>query len=48
MPLPLPVGEYRIAAWAGVSDDFEIPELVPENLTGRFDSKNETGRVIGA
>ena len=41
MPLPLPVGEYRIAAWAGVSDDFEIPELVAgkstlEDLTVRM------------
>lgn len=33
MPLPLPVGEYRIAAWAGVSDDFEMPELVAGKST---------------
>lgn len=49
MPLPLPAGEYRIAAWAGMSDDFEMPEPVAgkttlEDLTVR----NETGRVIGA
>ena len=33
MPLPLPVGEYRITAWAGVSDDFEMPELVAGKST---------------
>ena len=33
MPLPLPVGEYRIAAWAGVSDDFEMPEPVAGKTT---------------
>ena len=41
MPLPLPVGEYRIAAWAGMSDDFEMPEPVAgktplEELTVRM------------
>lgn len=33
MPLPLPVGEYRIAAWAGLSDDFEMPEPVAGKTT---------------
>lgn len=33
MTLPLPVGEYRIAAWAGMSDDFEMPELVAGKST---------------
>ena len=33
MPLPLPVGEYRIAAWAGMSDDFEMPEPVAGKTT---------------
>ena len=33
MPLPLPAGEYRIAAWAGVSDDFEMPEPVAGKTT---------------
>ena len=33
MPLPLPAGEYRIAAWAGMSDDFEMPELVAGKST---------------
>ena len=38
MPLDLPLGEYRISAWGGMSDDFEIPRLVvgqstPEDLT---------------
>ena len=33
MPLPLPAGEYRIAAWAGMSDDFEMPELVAGKTT---------------
>lgn len=41
MPLSLPVGEYRIAAWAGMSDAFEMPELVVgksilEDLTVRM------------
>lgn len=41
MPLQLPVGEYRIATWAGMSDDFEMPELVAgkstlEDLTVRM------------
>lgn len=41
MSLQLPVGEYRIAVWAGMSDDFEIPELVAgkstlEDLTVRM------------
>ena len=41
MPLPLPVGEYRIAAWAGMSDAFEMPEPVAgkstlEDLTVRM------------
>lgn len=41
MPLQLPVGEYRIATWAGMSDDFEMPELVVgkstlEDLTVRM------------
>lgn len=38
MPLDLPLGEYRISAWGGMSDDFEMPRLVvgqstPEDLT---------------
>ena len=33
MPLPLPTGEYRIAAWAGMSDDFEMPEPVAGKTT---------------
>lgn len=33
MPLLLPVGEYRIAAWAGMSDDFEMPEPVAGKTT---------------
>lgn len=33
MPLPLPAGEYRIAAWAGLSDDFEMPEPVAGKTT---------------
>lgn len=33
MPLPLPAGEYRIAAWAGISDDFEMPEPVAGKTT---------------
>lgn len=33
MPLPLPAGEYRIAAWAGMSDDFEMPESVAGKTT---------------
>lgn len=33
MPLPLPGGEYRIAAWAGMSDDFEMPEPVAGKTT---------------
>lgn len=33
MPLPLPAGEYRIAAWAGMSDDFEMPEPVARKTT---------------
>ena len=33
MPLPLPAGEYRIAAWAGMSDDFEMPEQVAGKTT---------------
>ena len=33
MPLPLPAGEYRIAAWAGMSDDFEMPEPVAGKTT---------------
>ena len=33
MPLPLPAGEYRIAAWAGMSDDFEMPEPVSGKTT---------------
>lgn len=33
MPLPLPVGEYRIAAWAGMSDDFEMPKPVAGKTT---------------
>ena len=33
MPLPLPVGEYRIAARAGMSDDFEMPEPVAGKTT---------------
>lgn len=41
MLLPLPVGEYRIATWAGMSDDFEMPKLVAgkstlEDLTVRM------------
>ena len=32
-PLPLPAGEYRIAAWAGMSDDFEMPEPVAGKTT---------------
>mgnify|MGYP000003315621 FL=1 len=27
MPIELPVGEYQVAAWAGISDAFEMPEL---------------------
>ena len=33
MPLPLPAGEYRIAAWAGMSDDCEMPEPVAGKTT---------------
>ena len=33
MPLPLPAGEYRIAAWAVMSDDFEMPEPVAGKTT---------------
>ena len=33
MPVPLPAGEYRIAAWAGMSDDFEMPEPVAGKTT---------------
>lgn len=33
MPLQLPVGEYRIATWAGISDAFEMPELVAGKST---------------
>ena len=33
MPLPLPAGEYRIAAWAGMCDDFEMPEPVAGKTT---------------
>lgn len=33
MPLPLPAGEYRIAAWTGMSDDFEMPEPVAGKTT---------------
>ena len=33
MPLPFPAGEYRIAAWAGMSDDFEMPEPVAGKTT---------------
>ena len=33
MPLPLPAGEYRVAAWAGMSDDFEMPEPVAGKTT---------------
>ena len=33
MPLPLPAGEYRIAVWAGMSDDFEMPEPVAGKTT---------------
>ena len=33
MPLPLPAGEYRIAPWAGMSDDFEMPEPVAGKTT---------------
>ena len=33
MPLPLPAGEYRIAAWAGMSEDFEMPEPVAGKTT---------------
>lgn len=33
MPLPLPAGEYRIAAWVGMSDDFEMPEPVAGKTT---------------
>ena len=33
MPLPLPAGEYRIAAWAGMSADFEMPEPVAGKTT---------------
>lgn len=33
MPLPLPAGEYRIAAWAGMSDDFEMSEPVAGKTT---------------
>ena len=33
MPLPLPAGEYRIAAWAGMSDDIELPEPVAGKTT---------------
>ena len=33
MPLSLPAGEYRIAAWAGMSDDFEMPEPVAGKTT---------------
>ena len=33
MPLPLPAGEYWIAAWAGMSDDFEMPEPVAGKTT---------------
>ena len=33
MPLPLPADEYRIAAWAGMSDDFEMPEPVAGKTT---------------
>ena len=33
MPLPLPAGEYRIAAWAGMSDDFEMREPVAGKTT---------------
>ena len=31
--MPLPAGEYRIAAWAGMSDDFEMPEPVAGKTT---------------
>ena len=33
MQLPLPIGEYRIATWAGMSDAFEMPELVAGKST---------------
>lgn len=33
MPLQLPVGEYRIAVWAGMSDAFEMPELIAGKST---------------
>ena len=33
MPLPLPAGEYRIAAWAGMSDDIALTEPVAGTTT---------------
>lgn len=33
MPLQLPVGEYRIATWAGMSDAFEMPDPVAGKST---------------
>lgn len=33
MQLQLPIGEYRIATWAGMSDAFEMPEPVAEKST---------------
>ena len=33
MQLQLPIGEYRIATWAGMSDAFEMPELVAGKST---------------
>ena len=33
MPLPLPAGESRIAAWAGLCYDFEMPEPVAGKTT---------------
>lgn len=33
MQLQLPIGEYRIATWAGMSDAFEMPEPVAGKST---------------
>ena len=33
MQLQLPIGEYRIATWAGMSDAFEMPEPVAGKTT---------------
>ena len=50
MLLDLPLGEYRISAWGGMSDDFEMPRLVvgqstPEDLTVKM--KREATLIQG-